>query len=226
MSREETRTSNATYYSVIGGSFRTQVPQDHPEAVKRDWESSDGKKGTKYERIVNALIGTITNIQFVEGDFGVQLVITLDEAEDKRVPRIALSTASREAEYLMKCLPTVDLTKPIRFRPYSFEDEKTKKEVRGMEMSQENAEGKFLNKAQNFFKDPETKENLNGFPAPDDEDTTGYDADDWKIYFMKCRKFLIKYTNENIIAKLAPVVAASAPDTREAPEIFPEDIPF
>ena len=61
MSREEIREKNL-YYTIVGGSFRVQVPQDHPNAVRRDWTSTDGKSGTKYERVVDTLIGYIDDI--------------------------------------------------------------------------------------------------------------------------------------------------------------------
>lgn len=228
MSREEIRTPG-TYYTIIDGTFRTQVPADSEGAIRRDWVSKDGtKSGTKYERHVNALIGKITNVQFFDGDFGQQLVISLDADEAGRVPRIALQVASREAEDVMKKLPAVDMTKEVRFRPFAFKDDKDR-EVRGIEMAHAGADGKWTEKITNFFKDPETSENRNGFPAPKDEDTSGYTADQWKLYFLECRIFLVNYTKEKVAPKIAPApvsAAQAAVDEAYGEDLAVGDIPF
>ena len=50
MSREEI-SQPKKYYTIVQGTFRTQVPQDHPEAYRRDWTSADGKKSGKPTQI-------------------------------------------------------------------------------------------------------------------------------------------------------------------------------
>src|SRR5450432_3893905 len=108
MSREQIKEKNL-YYTIVGGSFRVQVSEDHPEAVRRDWTSADGSKsGTKYERIIKSLIGFIEDIQFRDSEYGLQMYIMLDENQEGWKPVIALSTASREAEDLMKKLPSIN----------------------------------------------------------------------------------------------------------------------
>jgi hypothetical protein len=200
MSREEIR-EKQLYYTIVAGSFRVQVPQDSPDAVRRDWKSADGtKSGTKYERVVNALFGFISDIQFRDGDFGMQMFVTLDENEDGEKPVIALATQSRECEDLMKKLPNINLSKEVRLRPFNFEGSEGD-EVRGMEVMQQDEEEKFKVKITNFFRDVEKKVNINGYPNPDGE-TEEYSKDDWKIYFLSARKFLINYTKEKIAPKL------------------------
>ena len=102
MAREEIRENNQ-YYTIIGGTFRIQVRQDDPSAVRREWTSADGtRSGTKHERIVSALVGYIEDIQFRDGEYGMQLYVMLNENEDGSKPVIALQTASREAEDFLK----------------------------------------------------------------------------------------------------------------------------
>lgn len=203
MSREEIK-EKQLYYTIVSGSFRVQVPQDDPSAVRRDWKSADGSKsGTKYERIVNALFGYITNVDFRDGEYGMQVYITLDENEDGEKPVIALATASREAEDFLKKLPNVDLNKEVRLRPFNFEGNEGD-EVRGMEVMQPDGEDKFKVKITNYFRDVEKKVNINGFPNPEGN-TEDYSKDDWKIYFLSARKFLITYTKEKILPKITEV---------------------
>ncbi len=195
--REET-IKRGRYYTIIAGSFRVQVPQDHPEAVRRDWKSADGtKSGTKYERIVNSLFGFIKEVSFHDGEFGMQVYIKLDETEDGEDPIIALATSSREGEDFLKKLPNINLAKEVRLRPFNFEGEGGD-EVRGMEIMQQDENDEFKVKITNFFRDKEKKENINGYPNPESNDLS---KDEWKLYFLQARMFLIKYTKENIIPK-------------------------
>src|SRR5262245_26895782 len=121
MSREEVREKNL-YYTIVSGTFRVQVPEDHPEAVRREWKSADGKSsGVKFERVINSMIGYIEDVQFRDSEYGMQIYVMLDENSEGEKPVIALNTASREAEDLMKKLPNVNFSKEVRLRPFSFE---------------------------------------------------------------------------------------------------------
>lgn len=222
MSREEI-VKKGKYYTVIQGSFRVQVPQEHPDAVRRDWKSADGtKSGTKYERIVNALFGRIEEVSFHDGDYGMQVYIKLDENEDQENPIIALPTASREGEDFLKKLPNIDLTKEVHLRPFNFEGDGGD-EVRGMEVMQQDNEGNFKVKITNFFRDKEAKKNINGYPDPESSDLS---KDEWKLYFLQARMFLIKYTKENILPKFSGLAFteddenfAASKDSKETPSI-------
>jgi hypothetical protein len=210
MSREEI-SQPKKYYSIVQGTFRTQVPQDHPEAVRRDWTSADGKSsGTKYERVIRALYGYITDISFADTEYGTQIFIKLDKNVDGEEPTVALNIASREAEDLMKKLPNVDFSKEVQLRPYSF-DGREGDEVRGMSVMQADEFGDFKGKIVNYFFDFEAKKNINGFPIPDG-DVDQYMKDDWKIYFLRCRKFLVQHTKDVVIPRLG-VPSVLAPTT-------------
>lgn len=243
MAQEEIRENNQ-YYTIIGGTFRVQVDKDDPAAVRREWKSADGSSsGTKYERIVSALRGYIEDIQFRDGEYGMQVYIMLDENEDGAKPVIALSTASREAEDFLKKLPNINLLKEVRLRPFNFEGDRGD-EVRGMEVTQQDAEGKYTIKATNYFRDAEAKTNINGYPNPEG-DTEEYSKDDWKLYFLQARKFLVNYTRENMQAAVAQAVVdrgTAVPKSAEQEErirnsgtreeaeaeteVNPDDIPF
>ena len=180
------------YVSVLGnGTLRIVVPKGTEGAVEREYETSDGKKGVKYELIFNSLVGKITDVKFFDGDFGklIQAVITDGEGS----LTLSLPTNQNFGEDFMKKLPVIDLEKEVKITPYSFEDEKGKTR-KGLTIEQD---GK---KIQNFFYDAEKKANINKYPNPKG-DTKEYDSDDWKMYFMEARKFLTKYVEDNIIPK-------------------------
>lgn len=230
MSREQI-IKKGLYFSIIDGSFRTKVPQEHPEAVRRDWKSADGKKsGTKYEREVNALFGFIKDIQFNDGEYGMNININLDENEEGQSPIVSMGIATREGEDFLKKLPNIDLSKELRLRPFNFTGE-SNDDVRGIEIMQQDSEGNFTVKIKNFFRDTEKRENINGYPTPDAETSS---SDDWKLFFLQARKFLVKYAKENIVPKLndtryiakeeAPQIKNGDPDAidRSFEEAFPD----
>src|SRR3990167_5154458 len=204
------------WYYTIDGSFRQKVAQDHPEAVRRDWKSADGKtSGTKYERIISALFGRIENVEFVAGDYGLNINITLDENEDGVNPNVSLLAASREGEDFLKRLPNIDLTKEVRLMPFNFDDDNDR-EVRGLSIMQQDEAGNFKVKITNYFYDPEKKENINGYPVVADRDSM--DKEDWKVFFIQARKFLVKYAEDNILPKLETRTIGVSPIPRSYEE--------
>ena len=217
MSKEEAISNKTKYYTVIDGTFRVQVPSNHPEAVQRDWTSKDGKQsGTKYERHVKALFGKVTGINIHDGEYGKNLNIYLDENDDGETPCITLSVSSRYGEDLLKRLPALT-DQEYRFMPYDFVDEKNAdRRIKGISVTSKDGEEKFTVKVGNFFFDGE--KNINGYPDPTDEDKS-----DWAFYFKKANKFLVKYAEENVVPKYAK---AEGSVEYPAEEIKPEDIPF
>lgn len=220
MSKEEI-TKRGKYYTIVQGTFRTNVPQDHLEAVRRDWKSADGKSsGTKYERVINAMFGKIEDISFQDGDYGMQVLIKLDPNENGDNPIIALATASREGEDFLKKLPNIDLDKEVRLRPFNFEGSQGD-EVRGMEIMQQNEADEFKVKITNFFRDPIEKKNINGMPDPESSDLS---KDEWKMYFLQVRLFIIKYAKQHIIPRFGnleyPADEAVSVDEYDADKAF------
>ena len=206
---------------LADGTLRVQTEESNPDAVKREYELRDKTKIVKFELVYNFLSGIITNIQIFDGQYGKNLQITIDGIVLSM--NMASNMASYFAEDIMKKMPNVDLNKEVKFTPYSFEDN-NKKLRRGVSIIQNNV------KIQNFFYNPETKENYNGFPVLP-EGWKKFSSDDWKVYFMTTRKFLQQYLEENIIPKLIDENAEQengnvAATVSEDGEINVEDIPF
>lgn len=181
---------SGNYLSVIGGTIRRAVPENTNGAVKREYETSDGKKGVKFELVYTSLIGKIKSVSFFEGDFGKQISLRVQDDSDEYT--LSIGVEQPFAEDLMKKLPAVDLTKEVEIAPYDFEDENGKRR-RGITLKQ-NGEA-----IKNFFYDGE--KTVNGIPAPEG-DVDMYDKEDWKVHFIKVRKFLISYTEKNVSSKL------------------------
>lgn len=211
---EQTR---RTFLNILGsdGSIRQSVAENTPGAVRRDYELKDGTKGTKFEKVYARLWGPLQSIEIFEGDFGKNLLVTIDGYT------LSMSVQQPFAEDFMKKLPNIDPAKEIELKPYSFEDEKGKLR-RGVTITQDGV------KIQNHYYDPEKKEVANGYPEVGD--STGFDSDDWKMYFMKARKFLLAETEKHPLFKVfmpndTPIPTAGDVKYPEA-EVAVEDIPF
>jgi hypothetical protein len=229
MSSAEKLRTKGVYYSVIEGTLRTRVDKDHPEAVAREYETRDGATAIKHELVFKALKGFITNIEFHDGDYGRTVNITLDENEEGATPVIQLNVETTYGEDFLKKLPNVDLEKEVRIAPFAFTAKDNGREMRGISLLQKDAEGKWKVKAENYFYDREKKTVQNGYPTPEG-DTKEYGKDDWKIYFLQARKFLIAYAVREVLPKLEglQVKRDTAPETASADdvEINPDDIPW
>ena len=197
MSTEEKKQDDKRYYSIVEGTLRTQVPPNDPEAIERHWKTPDGKEGVKYERLVQALFGTITDIQFHDGEYGKNLNITLDPDEDGVSPVISVSASSRYGESILKQLRGVSLEKEVRIRPYDFKGTDDK-DVRGVEITHRDEEGKFTVKVPNFYWDYETKKPKNGYPETDEDDKL-----DWKFYYTKANKFMVKDIEAHVLPRFS-----------------------
>lgn len=181
-----------TFANIISdGTIRVRTEETNPKAVRRDYELKNGIKGTKYELVYNELSGIITGVEFYDGEYGKSLNISVRDGEAKIL--LSVGMQSNYAEDIMKKMPALDLDKETIFKPYNFKDKKTGKLKRGVSINQGE------NKIMNFFSDAD-KNMLHNFP--EFEKDKKYDTEDWKIYFIKTRKFLQKYIEDNIIPKI------------------------
>jgi hypothetical protein len=165
---------------LADGKFHQTVPEGTEGAVIREYEDSKGVKGSKTELVFDEVSGVITAISFDEGDFGKSLVLEIDGDGV-----VSLNTAGNFGEDVMKKLPNINLKQSVKLVPYSFEDEG--KSRKGITIYQNDE------KVQNHYYDSDKKKVSNGMPEFDGD---AKDKDDWKIYFMKVRKFLISETEK------------------------------
>ncbi len=181
---------NRYFHVLADGKFHETVDELTEGATKRDYETSDGKTGTKYELLYTEVSGLITKVDFHEGDYGKNLLLTIVDGEDEPIV-LSLNTAQNYGEDMMKKLLAIDMSLPVKIRPYSFPDEKTGKQRKGMSITQNGQ------KVQNYFYDPVAKENIHGYPKPKfKKGKTTLSTNEWKLYFMEARIFLIDTITE------------------------------
>jgi hypothetical protein len=206
----------STYYSVLAdGKFHTTVAEGTTGATKREYETSDGKKGSKWELVAQAITGKITNLAIYDGDYGKQIQISLGTETT-----ISLNANGNFAQDVMKKLPNIDLEKEVKFAPYSFIDEKSGKPKKGITIYQD---GKKIESNYSVKKEDKWVE-ANGFPKVPAK-AKDWDTDDWKVYFIGVTKFLLEEVQKSKLynaVKPADDLAVEYPKD----EIKPEEIPF
>lgn len=234
MSIYEEQKSNRLYFSIIQGEFALQVPEGTPNARARKWEAG-GKSGIKHEIVYRSISGKIVGVNFYQGenDGGkfTNLNLVLDEDEGGKSPVISVGIDTKYCKDILKKLPKIDLEEDVKIRPFSFRPDGEDNNVIGVEILQRDGTGAFNKKITSFFhkKEGDKWVSTNGFPKPEGN-PDDYTSDDWKIYGISVKKFLVQYTEENVIPKLKAASEEKGPkEDVEYPKdenAIPEDIPF
>ncbi len=212
LSQRASSAGTRLFLTIIGGAFKQKVDEGTEGAKRRDYETSDGATGTKYEIEHRNLTGNITNIDFEDSPYGnvLKVIITHESGE---AAQFQCASDSRYAIDFMKKLPALDLSKEVVINPYDFEDKNGKRRT-AFNIVQGG------NKIYSAYWDNEKKVALLGIPQANADDMD--DKDDWKMFFMTEKKFLIKATK-----KIAEGIAAQQPvESTTVEKDQEEDVPF
>lgn len=185
-------TERKTYAKISGGRLRISVPEGTEGSQKRSGKLKNGQEYTVHELVKKNFTGRIVDIEYDStGKFGSQWKVTMDDGEEKVQIQVGADTSS--ATELLSRLPNVDFSKDVTVSPYSIKNgEKTNS---GVVLYQDRE------KVENYFKEKVGEKEYkvkHGFP----EAEPGTRGDDYKIYLLQVKKFLIKYFQEHIAPKL------------------------
>ena len=175
---ETKQRDNRRFITILSdGKFHETVLEGTDGAIKREYEDKNDVKQIKWELVFDEVSGRITKISFKDGDYGKFLNLEIDNDGV-----ISMGTTDSFGEDMMKKLPSINFSTSVKLIPYSFEvDGRNKK---GITVYQDDI------KIDNFYWDKEKSKPTNGIPEPEG-DTKDFTKDDWKIHFIKVRKFLI-----------------------------------
>lgn len=197
--------TNTLYLSIIGWNMVQKVEEGTLGAKRRDYETSDWNTGTKYEIHHKNLVGKVVGLEFVDGSFGEQFVLTLANWEDRA--KIHLNSDSKYFTAFAKKLPNLKLEENVTLNSFDFTTNDGKR-ITGMDIKQGGE------KVADYYWDG--KKALNGIPEVSKTDAKGYDKDDWKMHFMKVKKFLKK----EVEAVKLPVNDNTPLEINDADDIF------
>lgn len=194
MGLEEKKSSRYVYILGSDGTLRESVTEGTEGAVKRDYETSDGKTGTKWEKVYKSLGGKIADVNLRDGDYGTQVQIAVDCGEPTPII-LSVATNSPYGEDIMKKLPSINYNEHVVFTPACFE-KKNGKMAKYVKITQGDTEV-----ADHYTPySPDGYQYLNGVPEPKG-DTEKYTTEKWSLYFATVRDFLVDETRANILPK-------------------------
>ena len=206
--------SGVVHLSVINGSLMQKSEESNPLAVAREYEDANGNKQVKHELVYDGVSGRVVGMSFKEGKFGEQFTLVIQDGDEKF--EIHMPTSGKYFADFGKKIPNVNLNEDIEFTPYSLVND-AGKTLQGVTIRQ-NGE-----KLTSYFWNG--KKSINGMPDVTKAERSGYDSDDWKMFFIKVKKFLKK----TIQAIEIPTVEVGSRKTTPKPEVKEEDedtLPF
>jgi len=145
--------SNTIYLSVADGYLVRSYKEANANTTQRVTKTGKLVHEEKFKDLTAILLGTETK----ENDFGKQWCLKFKDGEDYYI--INMPYSSRYAASFLKALPNIDLTKNVKFMPWSMNDKNdATKKVTGVTMYQDDGNG--MVKIAPAF----TKDNPNGLP--------------------------------------------------------------
>jgi len=228
MALKESR-EKVSYISISSDAIlRKVVPAGTAGAKERTYETKekndDGTfiKATKIEKHYESVSGKITNISFVDTDYGTLLQVTLADT-DTFVPSepetLSMSTSQSFAQDFMKKLPNIDLTKEVTLKPFAFTPDGQTRELKGLTVTQVGEATGFASKIDKSFTEKQGDKyvNIMGYPNPDEklanEKNEMKRKEGWKRYFKDVEIFLVDYTTENFVSKFDKGMVAETLDS-------------
>ena len=199
--------STKPYLSITQGKLNQKVEENTPGAIRRDYELKDGTKGTKFVHYFRNWTGVVKDLRLNDGQYGQTLEIVFPDAI------LVLNTESRYFTDFCKKIMAVDINQPITVSPFDFESDG--KRIVGTTIYQNEV------KVNSYYWDGE--KNRNNLPEPPQKKKMT--KDDWKIYFIKVKNFLIdEIQKQNQKIDRTPEIPQI--DEEEGEEIKIKDIPF
>lgn len=134
MSRGSSNNSGSIFLRIADGKVVETVTPDHPNAVKRI--NKVGKE--VHERLDDFVEGVITFMKQDKREYNGEDINELKiwMRSDNEAYQLSLKEGSRYWSAFAIRLPNLDLTKPVKFSPFSFTDTKTGDHVVGMNLFQ------------------------------------------------------------------------------------------
>lgn len=183
--KTNTQSADKTFLTILSdGKFHQRVDENTEGAVartyKKDILDSKGKKTgeeedvTVHDLVFSEATGMITNMYFLKGQFGENLIVEIDNDG-----AISFNSNQSYGEQLLRKLPNIDLSKPVTLAPYNFA--KNGKSNKGVTVIQDGE------KLQDYYFDYENKKSQNGLPEPK---VKADGSVNWTIYFETVKEFL------------------------------------
>jgi len=197
INKENNGLEGKTFLTILAdGKFHKKCDKDDAGAIARDIvdKVTHEVTDTVYETLHDSVVGAITGITIIDGKFGKNLQVTIDDEV------ISVGVKSSFGEDLLKKLPAVDFSKDnVTLTPFAFIPKGKENKLKGVSVYQ----GAI--KLDNVYFDKDSKTTLKGCPTPENGGK-GFDSDDWTAHFNNVRKFMVKELEKLSVFKVAEEV--------------------
>lgn len=105
------KAQNGIYLSIQSGKIAHRIAEPSQTSKSRTLDS--GK--VIHEELFDSLEGVITNITFKDGEYGTQLLVSIDNDGERATLQMPLSSSPSMA--FLKALPNVDVSKAVKISP-------------------------------------------------------------------------------------------------------------
>ena len=149
---EKEEQGNVLFLGIVDGKFTQKVKQGTPGATYRLYVGATGTEYHIYEIIYKNLTGFIINMKVIDGKYGQQLMVEIENNGEKA--KLYINVATGYFSAFVKRLPNVDLTQEVVLNPYSF-TANNGSNLKGITIYQEGS------KLNNYYYDPIKKKHIN-----------------------------------------------------------------
>lgn len=181
--------------------IKKEVSEDTIGAIARSWQVGN-ESGVKYELYFPYIEGKITDVKLIEKEFNKKTTFDIQLTFDNELV-VKTKSTGKAGSAIMRTLPEVDLTQPVKMTPYSYIPKGKTKESTGVSFKQgEN----FDVKVGDHYYDFDKGEAKNGIPVNDFDWAT---VEDWEKdkFWAEMDKFLRKQVEEKVIPNVPEFVA-------------------
>lgn len=193
---------NITYLNVKNYNKNAvlwqKTKQDDIRAVEREYEDKDGEKQVAYGVPFPDVTGLIKNLNFKQGEFGEEFVITMSDNGESFQINIGISPIKGSLYFKSFCskLKNIDFSKEITLKPYDFITKEGKKQT-GFTVKQDG------NKIGNSYYDTNTKKVLvKNYPTI--ENWSESTKEDIEMYNIQLKSFYKKEVSKLKFPELTP----------------------
>ena len=214
------------YLRVAEGKLRIKCNETTPGAVSRTYKDKDNTEKTIWELVYTAVSGKIVNIiQRDHPEYGTSFNLVLKDGEDKY--SIQMGDKSNYFSTFVMALPNIDLSKPVKIKPYSIKNDNGY-DNQGFVIYQD--EKKIENYYKNYDETTKRSTPKNGleqfdFTSVKKNKKGQYDKDEMAIMRIKVTKFLKEELEKQLPRLKAAETHAVSAETAQHDEAD-EDLPF
>jgi len=185
------------YVGITGGklSISKKADENTPFAQEHFYTDASGNKKSVWKVFLWNIVGFIKDVRITEnegpdGDKFEQLAIGIETDDEYTV--LQIDPRSKYAQDFLRRARGIDFTKECFINSYNWEEKNKQgiviKQDYNPEIGEKNSSKSWIRTIGNYYYNVDEKKWSDEVPKPQG-DTSTYEKEDWKIYFLQLNKF-------------------------------------